>query len=329
MLGVAGAILLAGTNGTLAQRSSPEPLGIAMEGYEYPHAVRYFSLTAGGEDVRMGYMDVAPEDRGNDRAVVLFHGKNFFGAYWENTVEVLREAGYRVIVPDQVGFGKSSKPDIPYSFHRMGRHTRMLLDSLGVQQAAVVGHSMGGMVAARFALMFPERTTHLILENPIGLEDYREKVPYVPTQQIYRSVLNATEEGIRQYQKSYYVEWKPAYEEYVQVHYRWTLSGEYPRFARASALTAQMIYEQPVIHEFPHIQVPTLLVIGQEDRTALGKGRVDEQIRRTLGQYPELGRKAADLVPDARLVSLENVGHIPHFAAADRFHEEVLAFLGD
>lgn len=309
-------------------RSEPEPLGIAMENYDYPHPVAHLPLTIEGRDVRMGYMDVPPRDGADgDRAVVLMHGKNFFGAYWEDTIEALAGAGYRVIVPDQVGFGKSSKPNIHYSFHMLARNTKQLLDELGVEEAAVVGHSMGGMLAARFALMYPDRTTHLILENPIGLEDYREKVPYVPTEKIYESLLERTEEQIRDYQRIYYVDWKEEYETYVQVHYRWTLSGEYPRLAWASALTAQMIYEQPVVHEFPLIEVPTLLVIGQEDRTVVGRGRVDEQTLQALGQYPELGRRTRDAIPDAQLVELEGVGHLPHIVAEDEFHEALLAFL--
>ena len=233
-----------------------------------------------------------------------------------------------MVVPDQVGFGKSSKPDVAYSFYRMGRHTAALLDSLGVARAAVVGHSMGGMVAARFALMHPERVTHLVLENPIGLEDYADKVPYVPTEQLYRSELGKTEAGIRAYHRQYYVEWRPAYEAYVQVHARWTRSGVYPQLARVSAATAQMIYEQPVVDDFPLVQAPTLLVIGQEDRTAIGKDRGSGAAREALGQYPALGRAAAEAIPNARLVPLEDVGHVPHFEAPDAFHRALLAFLG-
>jgi pimeloyl-ACP methyl ester carboxylesterase len=305
----------------------PEPLGIAMEGIEYPHPVSFLRLKVDGQDVRMAYMDVRPERNANGRSVVLLHGKNFFGAYWEPTIRVLRESGYRVIVPDQIGFGKSSKPEIHYSFHRMSTHTAMLLDSLGIRGAAVVGHSMGGMVAARFALMYPERVTHLIFENPIGLEDYREKIPYATTEQLYQGELAQTEEAIRTYHKTYYVEWRPEYEKYVQIHYRWTLSGEYPRLARASALTGQMIYEQPVIHEFPLIKARTLLVIGQEDRTAVGKNRASAEARPTLGQYPQLGRAAAAAIPGAMLVPLERVGHIPHFEAPKQFHDALLSFL--
>src|SRR5208283_1473610 len=106
----------------------------------------------------------------------------------------------------------------------------------------------------RFALMYPETVTHLILENPIGLEDYRDFVPYASIEDLYANELKTTEEGMRHYQKSYYVLWKPDYEEYVQIFARWKLSGEYPRLAMSSALTYQMIYEQPVCHEFSHIK---------------------------------------------------------------------------
>lgn len=307
----------------------PQPLGIAMEGYDYPYPVSYMPVRSDGQDLRMAYMDVPPARNANGRSVLLLHGKNFFGAYWENTIRALSEGGYRVIVPDQIGFGKSSKPDMNfgYSFHRMGTHIAMLLDTLGVDRVAVVGHSMGGMTAVRFALMYPERITHLVLENPIGLEDYREKIPYATTEQLYQSELAQTEQAIRNYHKTYYVEWRPEYENYVQVQYRWTLSGEYPRLARSAALTGQIIYEQPVVHELPLIKARTLLVIGQEDRTAVGKNRASESVRATLGQYPVLGRAAASAIPGATLVPLERVGHIPHFEAPRQFHDALLGFL--
>ncbi|MFW6061792.1 MAG: alpha/beta fold hydrolase [Planctomycetota bacterium] len=161
-----------GQQNRMSLADEPEPLGIAMENYEYPHTVHFLPLRVEGHDVRMGYMDVRPEAfevDANGQTVTLLHGKNFFGAYWQATIEALAQAGYRVVVPDQVGFGKSSKPDVHYSFHMLARNTKMLLDELGVERTAVVGHSMGGMLATRFALMYPETTTGLILENPIGL----------------------------------------------------------------------------------------------------------------------------------------------------------------
>jgi pimeloyl-ACP methyl ester carboxylesterase len=311
------------------ERRYTEPLGIALETWAYPFPVRFLDLDLEGRRERMAFMDVAPEGRANGRTVMLLHGKNFFGAYWEATIRALRQAGYRVVVPDQIGFGKSSKPDIDYSFDLLAANTARLLDHLKIERTAVVGHSMGGMLAVRFSRNYPSRTTHLVLENPIGLEDYRFKVPPQTTEKLTADELGQTEEKIRAYIKSYTPRWDPkVFEPYVEVQSRVTLSGEYPRWARAAALTWQMIYRQPVRHELPLVTTPALLVIGQEDRTAVGKSYASEADQKTLGQYPELGRAAARDLPGAKLVELPGVGHLPHLEAPEDFHRTLLEFLG-
>ena len=312
--------------GLLAQET--KPLSITLEGYDYPYKVDFLNLNLEGQDLRMAYMDIMPAQP-NGKTVLLFHGKNFFGAYWHKTISFLSQNGFRVVVPDQIGFGKSAKPDIHYSFHLLAANTAKLLDSLGIKQVAVVGHSMGGMLATRFALMYPETVTRLILEDPIGLEDYRVFVPYASPEALYANELNADEAGIRKYHQSYYVHWKPEYDEYVQVAARWKLSGEYPRLARSSALTYQMIYEQPVCHEFPYLKARTLLIIGQADRTVVGKARVKKELLPAVGQYPALGKKTVKLIPNATLVEVPEAGHIPHLEATERFHKELLAFLNN
>lgn len=303
-------------------------LGIAMEGVAYPFPVKFLPLQVRDEPVRLGYMDVAPTREPNGRAVLLLHGKNFYGSYWENTIRALSDAGYRVVVPDQIGFGKSSKPAATYSFESLAAQTAQLLDHLGVQTVAVVGHSMGGMLAVRFARSYPERTSQLILENPIGLEDYAQKVPRRSLQQLYENELNQTSDAFRSYVRAYYAEPRAELiEPFVSVRQRLTLSGEFPRWAMAAALTYQMIYEQPVRAEFHLIGCPTLLVIGQTDRTAVGKAAAPPDVRETLGNYPALGKAAAADIPKSRLVELDGVGHIPHLEAPERFHEALLSFL--
>jgi len=318
------ALLLISAPGRTAELT---PLSISMEGYPYPYPVSFLPLAIEGQDLRMAYMDVAPAGQPNGRSVVLLHGKNFFGAYWKETIDVLSKNGYRVVVPDQLGFGKSARPDIHYSFHLFAANTKKLLDTLGIKQAAVVGHSMGGMVATRFALLYPGMVSALVLENPIGLEDYRELVPYISLEEAYQSELKATEEGIRNYIRGYFVTWKPEYDEYANVAIRMRKSGEYPRQALSSALTYQMIYEQPVCHEYPNIKARTLLVIGQSDRTVVGKARMKKELVPLAGNYPELGRKTAKLIPRATLVEIQNAGHIPRFEFPGRYHEELLRFL--
>ncbi|MHC2993215.1 alpha/beta hydrolase [Pontibacter sp. HJ8] len=300
-----------------------------LDDYAYLYPVSYFAVEQEGKKYRMAYMDIKPSLKvQNPQTVVLLHGKNFMGAYWAQTIRFLAGNGYRVVVPDQIGFGKSDKAAVNYSFHQLAQHTHELLRSLDIQQAVIVGHSMGGMLATRFALMYPEMTRKLVLENPIGLEDYRLMVPYKNQQELYQEELKRTEEDIRNYHKTYYTAWKPAYEEWVRVPAAQLRSPDYPVVARVSAQTYAMIYEQPVVYEFNQVKVPALVVIGQEDRTVVGKAYIqEEEKRKQFGQYPLLGQQTADAIPGAKLVELPGVGHIPHVEAPEQFHKVLLEFL--
>jgi hypothetical protein len=133
--------LLAAT-AVVAPARAEEALGIALEGFPYPYPVAFLPLTIEREDLRLAYMDVAPTGAANGRAVLLLHGRNFPSSYWDPTIRALAGAGYRVVVPDQIGFGKSSKPDFAYSFDMMARSTAALLDNLKLDRLDVVGHSM-------------------------------------------------------------------------------------------------------------------------------------------------------------------------------------------
>ncbi|MDO7847706.1 alpha/beta hydrolase [Hymenobacter sp. M29] len=319
-------LLLAGT----AAPAQTAPLNATLDGYEYPFPVKVLPLKIEGQTLRMAYMDVPPTAKANGRTAVLLHGKNFFGAYWRETIKTLAAAGFRVVVPDQIGFGKSDKADIHYSFHQLARNTRQLLDTLGVTKAVIVGHSMGGMLATRFALMYPETTEKLVLENPIGLEDYRVGVPFQPVAQAEATELKSTEASIRKYHATYYPNGYPA------AHDQWLLplaaqtrSPDFAQVARANALTYDMIYQQPVSYEFNRITVPTLLIIGQADRTVVGKALIkDPKTLAQMGQYPALGRRTAAQIQGAKLVELPNVGHIPHLEVPAQFYRVLLGFLG-
>src|SRR5215217_1296268 len=158
--------IILGAAPVLAQ-SPPEPLGIALEGYAYPFPVRFLPLAVERHAVRLAYMDVPPTAAANGRAVLLLHGRNFPASYWEPTIKALTGAGYRVIAPDQINFGKSSKLDeVPVSFDVMAEHTAALLDHLGIAQADVVAHSMGNMAAVRFTRTFPQHVRKLVMYAP-------------------------------------------------------------------------------------------------------------------------------------------------------------------
>ncbi|MBT1705544.1 alpha/beta hydrolase, partial [Chryseosolibacter indicus] len=240
-------------------------LDVELKDYEYPFPVSYITIKSQLKNYKMAYMDVKPRNA-NGKSVMLLHGKNFNGAYWKQTAERLTAEGYRVIIPDQIGFGKSSKPEnYQYSFHQLAANTKSILDSLRIAKISVLGHSMGGMVATRFTLMFPEIVDKFILANPIGLEDWKVKVPYQSIEKWYETELKQNYESIKQYQLQNYYDnkWKPEYDQWVSVQAGWTTNPNYKLIAWNSALTYDMIFTQPVVYEFQNIKAPTLLIIGQ------------------------------------------------------------------
>lgn len=155
-----------------------KPLDPELKNYDYPFPVKFHPVSIKDNAYKMAYMDVSPKGKVKG-VIVLLHGKNFSGAYWERTAKDLLQEGYRVIMPDQIGFGKSSKPEaFPYTFQLLGELTQKLIKSREVKKYQLIGHSMGGMLATRMALMYPEAVEKLLLVNPIGLEDWKIHVPY-------------------------------------------------------------------------------------------------------------------------------------------------------
>jgi len=313
----------------LCSQSQVKPMDVNLKGLEYPFPVKYIRLDIQKQQYQMAYMDLEPA-KSNGRAIVLLHGKNFSSAYWKQTAEALLEEGYRVIMPDQIGFGKSSKPQwFQYSFQQLATNTKVLLDTLGIDKVVVLGHSIGGMVAVRFTLMFPETVAKLVLENPIGLEDYKIKVPYQTVDELYKKELKQNAESIKKYQLTSYYDnkWKPEYDQWLNLTAGWTLIKEFPLIAWNNALTTDMIITQPVVYELSGIKTPTLLIIGQRDRTALGKDLVSEEVKVTMGNYPELGKLTKTRIPNSELVEIDGIGHLPHIESFERFIKPLLAFL--
>jgi pimeloyl-ACP methyl ester carboxylesterase len=211
------------------------------------------------------------------------------------TIDVLVERGYRVVAPDQIGFCKSTKPErYQYSFQQLARNTHALLASLGVGRATVVGHSTGGMLAVRYALMYPGETEQMVLVDPIGLEDWKAKgVPSISVDEWYARELKVDAESLRKYeQQTYYAgEWKAEYEPWVQMLAGLNAGPGKELVAWNSALLYDMIYTQPVVYELGNIAVPTILMIGDKDNTAIGKDFAPPAVRAVLGNYPELGKR--------------------------------------
>ena len=288
------------------------PVSINMEDVPYPHPVRFLDRNLYGQDVRIAYMDVAPVGEPNGRTVVLLHGGSYYGWYWEATIEALRNEGYRVVVKDRLGWGRSSKPILPYSMNLHASNTHAILEHLGITKAAVVGHSMGGQMASRFAFLYPETTTHLVMVNAIGMTDsrlgrgWREPSGGSSTpdlQQVYERNL-ATE--VRRV-----VEWKPEFLEHVRIRYGMVLSGEWPRLSLVRSMANNARSIDTVVNDWPQMATKAMIIGGAEDGP----------------NFPAIARNAAESLQNAELVLIPNVGHNPHLEVPDILNRELIRFL--
>ena len=313
------AIVAAGA--AVAQPAPPQappadwgPISMNLEEIEYPYPVSYMDFRVYNQDVRLAYMDVAPSGPANGRTVIFHHGGLYYGWYWEKQVAALSAEGYRVIVKDRLGWGKSSKPVIPYSISFWASNTARLMDRLGIEQAAVVGHSIGGQMVTRFAFLYPERTTHLVTVNQVGLTDRRKGRGFQPLtgevdtnpdmEEVYAGLLRWAEEN--------YVNWQPEFAEHMRIRYGQRLSDDWPHMAYVSRLTGQMRGMDTVVNDWQHIETKTLILGGAEDYPT----------------YAEEARHAAGVFPNGEVVNIPGIGHNPHEEVPNIVNAELIRFLG-
>lgn len=166
--------------------------------------------------------------------------------------------------------------------------------------------------------------------NPIGLEDWLAKgVPYRTVDDWYQNALKTNADSIRQYQQNTYYagSWEPGYDRWVDMQAGMFQGSGKEIVAWNSALTYDMVLTQPVFYEFENLQVPTLLLIGEKDNTAVGKNLVAEAKRAELGNYPKISQQVANRIPDSILVTFEDLGHSPQIQNPDRFHQSLMEHL--
>ncbi len=145
-------------------------------------------------------------------------------------------------------------------------------------------------------------------------------------EELYKGESNQTYESIKKYQQSYYPTWKDEYGPYVQAQATQLKDTNFAQTAMVNAFTYQMIYEQPVVYSFDSLEVPVLLIIGQADRTVVGKNNLTEEQKKVCGNYSLLGKKTQARIKGSQLVQLQGEGHIPHIQELNTFKQHLLSF---
>ena len=318
-----------------------DTLGIGLESYPYPHPVHYLDVTHVAQAdwidrqapdweqrARMAYMDVPPDSARSKGAILLVHGKNFFGAYWTGVIEALRHEGFRVIVPDLIGWGKSTKPST-LTAASLVTHLRSLVDQLRVDSFVFVGHSTGGLIGLHMARALPERVHTLVLENPMGLEDYRNGLMRAVRHQDWADdERTMTADQIRQYMAHYFVNKEPRLvEPFVAVRLAVGRGPEFERWVQSSAAAYDMLLNEPAVDFVASLATPTLFVCGLSDRTYVGAKYTAPKDQGAKGNIANLAEGFAARMPKARFVGVPDTGHVPHLESPAAFSTALLEFL--
>lgn len=251
-------------------------------------------------------------DTGNGTPVVFIHGISASMYSWRHALPPVVGAGYRVVAFDNRGFGFSDQPAHGYHNADYARLVVALLDSLGIASAVLVGHSMGGAIAAEVALAHPDRVRGLVLIDAAGFGVRWPGVlkiarwPFIGavattlrgrwfTKRILRSTYadpdKVTEADVDQY--------------YAPVPQR--------GFGRALRGVLREFRFDSLAGRIAHVQAPTLVVWGDRDRWI------------ALSDGVRLARE----LPRSEFVMVERAGHAPAEESPDRVNQLLLGFLKD
>ena len=142
------------------------------------------------DKIKINGIELAYARRGKGTPLVLLHGFPLDHHLWDDLAPFLEDK-FDLILPDLRGFGESTTMDVPYSMDDYASDIAGLLDQLGIQKAAIAGHSMGGYVALAFARLHPERVSGLALISSQVLADPPDR-----KEGRYNSAADVAEKGI-------------------------------------------------------------------------------------------------------------------------------------
>lgn len=266
-----------------------------------PEGATFLSI----DGVRVRYVD-----EGTGSPVVLVHGFASSLETWTAVIPQLVEHGHRVIALDLRGFGWTDRPPGDYSSEAQARLVLGLMDQLGVERAAVVGHSYGAGVTLRLALIAPERVTRIALYDAWAYDGQLPAFFHVARADGVGEAMFATWYGERTEDRMALAFHD---QDYVTIELIDAVEAALRRpgtYAAALAAVRAMHYEQ-VEAQYRTVEQPALLLWGREDRvTPL-----------------EIGERLVRELPGARLVVYPGCGHFPMIEHAAQSTAELVRFL--
>ena len=245
------------------------------------------------------------QEAGSGPVVILLHGLGGDMSNWAMTVAPLAQK-YRVIVPDQIGFGRSDKPMLNYRIGTMVDFLDGFYKELKIERATLVGNSLGGWISAAFALAHPQKVDRIVLVDSAGFA-----VPKDMDTRVINGLNPSTRDAVRLMMPLVFYN-KQIYGSDAAIDMMFTR-----RVTAGDGYTIQRIIDSIVRGEdvldnrLAEVKQPTLIIWGRED----------------LLTPLAMGERFKKEIPHSELVIFDKCGHVPQLEQAAQFNAALLKFL--
>ena len=285
-----------------------------FDNLSYPFNVQYVMVA---KTVRLAYCDLGA----SDTVVVFVHGLGAYLPTWENNLNALAEK-FRCIAYDLPGYGKSDKDYYNADIQFYAENLLEFLDELNLEKVFLAGHSMGGEIGMRAAVLAPDRIKGLILSAPSGIETFsdgqREDFNLNMSKRIIRS------SGFQQIslglKKNFYKEPKGV-NKMIADRMAMIDMDLFDQYCHNVASGVAAVYNKSNIEELNQVKTPTLILFGENDQLIPNQGINPDQ--NTL----EIARAAQENIKNSQLIMIPECGHMLHYEKFKEFNSALIEFI--
>lgn len=291
---------------------SVQPLQ-SMQDLQYPYEVQYVELEAGNS---VAYID---EGKGN-QTLVFIHGLGSYLPAWKRNIEQLKSQ-YRCVAIDLPGYGKSDKGDYDYSMKYFASTVAEVLEILKIDNATIVGHSMGGQIAMTMALYHTEVVENLVLVAPAGFETFHEgQKEWFKNTVTPRLIKLTSAEGIQTNLAYNFYDYPEEAKFMIEDRLAMRSAEDFEWYCYAIAESVAAMVNDPVFEYLDEIKAPTLVIFGKNDNLIPN---------RYLNPGPtiEIAQSGASQLSNATLKMINKCGHFAQFEKPEEVNQTIESFL--
>jgi pimeloyl-ACP methyl ester carboxylesterase len=267
--------------------------------------------------------EIAFVDRGEGEPILFVHGLGSNLSLWRETLDAFDDS-HRVLALDLPGYGLSGKDDVPGTMSFFAETVAGFLGERGIDEATVVGVSMGGQVALTLALEAPARVRRLALVSPAGIEPFSPKeAAALKDATTAEGIVNTSDEQVRKNTALNFAAWSDEYAWLIEQRHALSEREDFAAYAEANARSVTGMLEGDVRDRLGEIDVPALVLFGAGDKL------IPNPFLHGDMTTADVADRARTALPNATVRLVDDAGHLLMLERPAVFREALRAVLGE